>query len=54
MDHLYKLKHTKELAAWNAGYNGSGDWDPARRPEASAAKAKAKEAVKKKGRSGGS
>ena len=38
----------------NAGYNEAGDWDPARRTEASAAKAKAKGAAKRKGRSGGS
>ena len=41
LDSLFKLKHTPELAAWNAGYNQAGDWDPNRPQPAAAAKAKA-------------
>ena len=50
LDHLYKLRHTKELATWNAGYNECGDWEPARRPAASAAKATVTSKPKTKGR----
>ena len=48
LDHLYKLRHTKTLAAWNAGYNEDGDWDLVRRPAAAGAKAKAKGIAKKR------
>ena len=41
LDYLFKLKHTPELAAWNAGYNEAGDWDPSRPRPAAAATAKA-------------
>ena len=42
LDYLGKLKHTPELAAWNAGYNEAGDWDPGRPQPGAAAKARAK------------
>ena len=39
-DTLYKLKHTPELAAWNAGYNAAGDWEPSLSKPTPVAKAK--------------
>ena len=43
LDYLFKLKHTRELAAWNQGYNESGDWEPLRpRPSAAGAAPKGK------------
>ena len=30
LNHILELKHTPELAAWNAAYNDKGDWDPER------------------------
>ena len=41
LDHLSKLKWPPELAAWNAGYDESGDWDPTQPLPAATAKAKA-------------
>ena len=54
LGHLYKLTHTKELAAWNRGYSESGDWDPAGQMAASAAKAKGKGAARKRSRASSS
>ena len=47
LDYLFKLKWQPELAAWNAGYDEAGDWDPTLRPPPKptpAAKAKAAQA----------
>ena len=48
LDSLFKLKHTPELAAWNAGYNEAGDWDPSRPQPAAVVTAKAKAAPAKR------
>ena len=29
-ENLLRMSHTKELAAWNEGYNDNGDWEPER------------------------
>ena len=34
LSHLLQLKHSVALAAWNAGYDTVGDWDPHREPPA--------------------
>jgi hypothetical protein len=48
LDHLFKLKHTAELGAWDKGYNASGEWNPARAQPNVAPKAHAKAPKRRK------